>query len=157
MFNTVKCVQLFIRSDETLHTCKTTKVSCVFFIRVCLKSWNWTTEICRLGQAALIHICTIRWDPLQASPSTAHCTRGAGHHICVGEGRRRVAVVVRRWVVVVGVPSGCGLAPWSQAECLLQQQVHLLSHFINGRLWAQSGGLWVAFQAPAVHVSPRPH
>lgn len=68
-------------------------------------------------QATLIHICTIRWHPLEASLSRAHCTRCTGHHICIREGRRRRVVVV--WLVVVGVPSRCGLPPWSQTESLL--------------------------------------
>lgn len=32
-----------------------------------------------------------------------------------------------------------------------------MSHLIDGRLRAQAGRLGVAFQAPAVRVSPRPH
>lgn len=57
----------------------------------------------------------------------------------------------------MGVSPGCGLTPRRQAERLLQQQVHLLSHFINGRLRAQGGCLRVAFQALAIHESLWPH
>lgn len=110
----------------------------------------------RSGQATLIHICPVRGHPLQPSPS-AHGARGAGHHVCVREGGGYVVVLIRRWGVVMGMPSGRGLAPRRQAEGLLQQQVHLMSHLVDGGLRAQAGGLGVAFQAPSVRVSPRPH
>lgn len=110
----------------------------------------------RSGQATLIHIGPVRGDPLQPSPP-AHGARGAGHHVCVREGGGYVVVLIRRRVVVMGMPSGRGLAPRRQAEGLLQQQVHLMSHLVDGGLRAQAGGLGVAFQAPSVRVSPRPH
>lgn len=100
----------------------------------------------RLGKTALVQVWPVSgWHPLQCSLVPAHGARGTGHHLRVGDGWPRVVrpqLVVRMLGqgvervlgVVVAAGSGGRVAGRGQTKGLLQKQVHLLSHLVDGGL-----------------------
>lgn len=100
-----------------------------------------------------MHIRPKRGAPLKSAIGVVHSAGRAGNSIHVGAAVAGVVGAVRVVVMVV-VVAWCWLGG-GQAKGVVQEQMHLLSHFINGRLGAQSGRVGVTFDLVAASETQR--
>lgn len=100
-----------------------------------------------------MHIRPKRGAPLKSSIGVVHSAGRAGNSIHVGAAVAGVVGAVRVVVMVV-VVARCRLGG-GQPKSVVQEQMHLLSHFINGRLGAQSGRVGVTFDLVASSETQR--